>query len=431
MTPRPTGTDVLPLAGIRVIDLTVVWSGPGATVLLGDLGAEVIRVEGNDRLSRQVSAKVTKETIAATGYHGGTYPDKDPGARPYDRSAVFNWHARNKLSACMNLDTPEGRQALLELAAVSDVLVENNSNGVLAKLGIGHERLREHNPRLIVASMPPLGFTGPMSDYLGYGPNFNSLVGIAAMDGYEEREPDSAGENYHMDEAAPAGLAFAVLAALWDRENTGNGCVIEFPQAENVMAEIGEYFLDAQVNGRDPIPLGNTDPHVLQDVFPSAVPQRWVAISVRDDRDWSALTGVLGMPGLAGRGATAEDRRARSKEIRRRIGEWCAGREPDEIVGLLRRSGVPSAEVLSEPRVLSDPHLAERGWFRTREHPAVGTHAYPGHPWRSEDFALCHGRPLPGFGQDNDYVYREVLGWPEDRYADQVARGLITDHQKA
>ncbi|ASR36267.1 hypothetical protein BAY61_16055 [Prauserella marina] len=429
---RHCDTDtVLPLTGIRVIDLTVVWSGPGATVLLGDLGAEVIRVEGNDRLSRQVSAKVTKETIAATGYHGGTYPGKDPGARPYDRSAVFNWHARNKLSACMNLDTPEGHQALLELANVSDVLVENNSNGVLDKLGIGHARLRERNPRLIVASMPPLGFTGPMSGYLGYGPNFNSLVGIAAMDGYEDHEPDSAGENYHMDEAAPAGLAFAVLAALWDRENTGSGCVIEFPQAENVMAEIGEYFLDAQVNGRDPVPLGNTDPHVVQDVFPTAADERWVAISVRDDRDWSALARALALPGLAALGATAEDRRARSKPIRRRIGEWCAEREPDDIVGLLRRHGVPAAEVLSEPRVLTDPHLAERGWFRTREHPSTGTHEYPGHPWRSEDFELCHGRPLPGFGQDNEYVYREVLGWPEDRYADQVAKGLITDHQKA
>ena len=119
------------------------------------------------------------------------------------------------------------------------------------KLGLGHERLLELNPRLIVARMPPLGMAGPMSDYLGYGPNFNSLVGIAAMDGYEGEEADSAGENYHMDEAAPAGLAFA-MAALLDREHTGVGGLVEFAQAENVMAEIGEFVLDAQVNGRVP-----------------------------------------------------------------------------------------------------------------------------------------------------------------------------------
>ena len=93
-----------------------------------------------------------------------------------------------------------------------------------------------------------MGMTGPMSRYLGYGPNFNALVGIAAMDGYEGETPDTAGENYHMDEAAPAGLAFAVLAALWDRERTGRGGLVEFPQAECVMAEVGEFVLDYQMN---------------------------------------------------------------------------------------------------------------------------------------------------------------------------------------
>ncbi len=239
-----------PLDGIRVVDLTVVWSGPGGTALLGDLGAEVIRVEGNDRISRQVSAKVTKESIAAAGYHGGTYPDKDPGARPYDRTALFNWHARNKLAACMNLDTPEGHRAMLDLLAVSDVLVENNSPGVLEKLGLGHELLTELFPRLGHCPDAPLGLTGEMSGYLGYGPNFNSLVGIASLDGYTGEGPESAGENYHMDEAAPAGLAFAVLVALWDRETTGRGAVIEFSQAENVMAEIGEYLVDLQRSGQ-------------------------------------------------------------------------------------------------------------------------------------------------------------------------------------
>jgi crotonobetainyl-CoA:carnitine CoA-transferase CaiB-like acyl-CoA transferase len=403
----------LPLAGIRVVDLTVVWSGPGATALLGDLGAEVIRIEGNDRLSRQVSSKVTKELIAATGYHGGTYPDKDPGARPYDRSAVFNWHARNKLSACMNLDTPEGHAALLDLVRVSDVLVENNSNGVLEKLGIGHERLLEVNPRLVVARMPPLGMSGPISDYLGYGPNFNSLVGIAAMDGYEGEEPDSAGENYHMDEAAPAGLAFAVLAALWDREETGRGGLIEFAQAETVIAEIGELVLDHQVNHRDPAVLGNADPHVEQGVFAVAGEDRWVAVSLRDERDREAAAGLVGRPSLDA------------------VAAWCSDRSAEEVVAALQAVGVPAGEVMSEPRLLVDPHLAERGWFRERHHPAVGTHLYPGHPWRADDFELRHDRPLPGFGEDNEHVYLTVLGYDRATYDDLVARGLVTDHQIA
>ena len=103
------------------------------------------RVEGNNRVSRQASAKVTKEMVA--GYHSNTYPDGDPGPRPYDRSALFNWHSRNKLAACMNLDTPQGHEAALRLIQISDVLVENNTNGVLEKLGLGHETLLELNPR--------------------------------------------------------------------------------------------------------------------------------------------------------------------------------------------------------------------------------------------------------------------------------------------
>lgn len=429
-----------PLEGVRVVDLTVVWSGPGATALLGDLGAEVIRLEGNNRASRQVSAKTTKELIAATGYHGGTYPDKDPGERPYDRTALFNWHSRNKLAACANLETPEGHAAAIELLKISDVLVENNSNGTLEKLGLGHEELLAINPRLIVARMPPLGMTGPMSDYLGYGPNFNSLVGIAAMDGYEGEEPDSAGENYHMDEAAPAGLAFAVLTALWDRERTGLGGLIEFPQAEAVMAEIGEFVLDQQMNGRDPQILGNTDMHMLQDVFESADEDRWLAISVRDDADWAALMTVVGAGGdgvgdpvgeLAALGADALGRRENSAAIRAVLADWVRGLPAERAVELLQAARVPAGEVMSETRLLEDPHLRARGWFQERTHPSVGTHRYPGHQWRAEGFDVAFGRVLPGFGEDNEHVYRELLGYSEEQYADLVARGLVTDHQIA
>jgi crotonobetainyl-CoA:carnitine CoA-transferase CaiB-like acyl-CoA transferase len=151
-----------PLEGIRVVDLTVVWSGPGATAFLGDLGAEVIRIEGNNRVSRQTSAKATKAAAAATAYHGATFPDRDPGARPYDRSALFNWHSRNKLAACMNLDTPEGHEAVVALLAISDVFVENNSGGVLEKLGLGHEYLLE-----VITSPPGRGRCPPPRSSFG------------------------------------------------------------------------------------------------------------------------------------------------------------------------------------------------------------------------------------------------------------------------
>jgi crotonobetainyl-CoA:carnitine CoA-transferase CaiB-like acyl-CoA transferase len=420
-----------PLEGIRVVDLTVVWSGPGSTALLGDLGAEVIRIEGNNRTSRQTSAKVTKEMIAQTGYHSSTYPDGDPGPRPYDRSALFNWHSRNKLAACMNLDTLEGHEAALSLIQISDVLVENNTNGVLEKLGLGHETLLELNPRLIVARMPPMGMTGPMSNYLGYGPNFNSLVGIAAMDGYEGETPDTAGENYHMDEAAPAGLAFAVIAALWDRERTGVGGLVEFAQAENVMQEIGEFFLDRQMNGRNPEILGNSDAHMLQDAFPALEEDRWVVISIRDDRDWQAFAGVVGDADWLALGADEHGRTAHSRELRAHIAGWTAGRASAEIIESLQTVHVAAGEVMTETRLLDDPHLRERAWFQERSHPSVGTYRYPGQPWRASGFELAFGRPVPGFGEDNGYVYKKLLNYTDEQYQSLVERGLITGEQFA
>jgi crotonobetainyl-CoA:carnitine CoA-transferase CaiB-like acyl-CoA transferase len=425
-----------PLGGIRVVDLTVVWAGPGGTALLGDLGAEVIRLEGNNRIARQASAGLTREQLAVTGYRAAMFPDRDPRPRPYDRSAIFNWHSRNKLSACANLETPEGRQAALDLIAVSDVLIENNARRTLDKLGLGHEELLARHPRLVVVRMPPMGMSGPMSDYLGYGPNFNALVGIAAMDGYEGETPDTAGDNYHMDEATPPAVAFAVMAALWRRARTGLGGLVEFAQAENVMQDIGEFFLDRQLNDRNPPILGNTDPHALQDVFACAGVDRWVAVSVRDDADWAALRAVVaGTDPAAGDwlslGDTAAGRREHSARLRARLAEWAAPQECEALVARLVAARVPVAEVMTELRLLDDPHLGDREWFVTRSHPAVGTHRYPGHPWRATGFSPVFGRPVPSFGEDNEYVYRCLLGYDAARYADLVARGLVSTEQYA
>jgi crotonobetainyl-CoA:carnitine CoA-transferase CaiB-like acyl-CoA transferase len=430
---RPSATDRArpPLEGVRVVDLTVVWSGPGATALLGDLGAEVIRVEGNNRLSRQASAHTTSKSIAHMPYYASVYADRTPEPRPYDRFANFNWHARNKRAVCMNLETPEGRAAMLELIAISDVFVENNSKGVLEKLGLGHEELLQQNPRLVIVRMPPLGLTGPLSDYLGYGPNFNSLVGLAAMDGYEGEEADSGGDNYHMDEAAPAGVAFAVLAALWDRESTGRGGLIEFAQAENVMQDIGEYFLDHQFNDREPTIMGNADAELFQDVLPVAEPDRWIAVSVRDDDDWAALCHALSARELAIHGASAELRVANRPQLLAALAELTQRRGSDELVAALQTVGVPSGEVMTERRLLADPHLAAREWFVERSHPAVGTYRYPGQPWRASGFGTVFGRPFPGFGEDNEYVYRGLLGYDEQTYQSLVERGLVTDEQRA
>ena len=267
------------------------WCGrvPARTALLGDLGAEVIRVEGNDRISRQVSAKVTKESIAAAGYHGGTYPGQGsgrPAVRP-DRAVQL---ARPQQTRGLHESGhPRGPRGPCSICSPCRTCWWRTTvQGCWRSSGSGHELLPELFPRLVIARMPPLGLTGEMSNYLGYGPNFNSLVGIAAHGRvHRARVRRAPGENYHMDEAAPAGLAFAVLVALWDRETTGRGAVIEFSQAENVMAEIGEYLVDLQRSGQTPAVLGNTDHQLFQDVC-------------RDQRPVAFRGGLGAGAGLAG-----------------------------------------------------------------------------------------------------------------------------------
>jgi benzylsuccinate CoA-transferase BbsF subunit/naphthyl-2-methylsuccinate CoA transferase subunit len=226
-------------------------------------------------------------------------------------------------------------------------------------------------------------------------------------------------------------VAFAVLAALVDRERTGRGGLIEFAQAENVMQEVGEYFLDLQFNQRNPAILGNSDPRMLQGAFPAAEEDRWVAVSVRSDQDWAALTAAAGWPAWAEQGSSAAARLANAGPLREHIAAWTRTLPAQRLVKRLQAGGVPAGEVMSETRLLEDEHLAARDWFKERSHPNIGTHRYPGNPWRASGFDIAFGRAVPGFGEDNEYVYKTLLGYSDEKYDDLVRRGLVTTEQYA
>lgn len=420
--------DDLPLSGIRVLDLTLVWSGPGATVLLGDLGAEIIKVECTTRATRGVGI-VTSKQAAQRGYFAAAFPDSTPEPRAFNRTAVMNgWHGRNKLSVTLPpLESAYGRELFLRLVAISDVVIENNSARVLPKLGLDYDDLRSVNPRIVVVRMAALGLSGPMTHFIGYGPNFNALVGIADMDGYDGEDPITAGENYHMDESSPAGAAFATMAALWERETSGEGQAVEFPQAEHLMHEIGEFIIDAQVNDRSPKALGNSHATMLQNVFPvaeTASDDRWIAVSIRTSAEWDALQALVGGEFTPRSfddvcGAMGGD------PVIKELDAWFASQPIDQLVETLQGLRIPAAETLSELQVLADPHLQARGWFRRKYHPETGEHLYLGHPWTADSFDLAHSRPLPAMGEDNEYVYKELLGFSDDEYQAGEAAGFI------
>ena len=422
----------LPLEGVRVLDLTVVWAGPAVTMHLGDLGAEVIRVDNPyvfPTATRGHAVRPRPELVAEMGPLAGCYPHLDPGERPWNRHGMFAAHARNKLSCTLDLRTELGHETFMGLVEVSDVLVENNSVHVVERLGIGWDQLRARNPRLVMLRMPPMGLSGPYAEWLGFGAHFEALCGMTAIRGYPDGDVTALLPVFHMDPSSGAGGAFAVLTALRRRERTGRGELVELAQSENMLQHIGEYLTDAARTGRHHEPLGNRD-HVRapQGCYRCRGDDRWVVLSVGSDQQWEALCQVLGRRDWLddSRFDTAAGRGDHHDEIDLGLEAWTSARSPGEAFGVLQEAGVPAGPVMDEQDLLADPHLAARGYFRDQGSPDLGTWRFPGHQWRWDGPDMRYG-PISELGRDNEHVYRKVLGLSESQYQDLVDAGHIKE----
>jgi len=447
--PMHTGLPRLPLSGIRVLDLTVVWAGPACTMYLGDLGAEVIRVDNPyvfPTATRGLMPRPPREINPELGPLSG-YPDHDPGRRPWNRQNLFSAHARGKLSCTLDPRTELGRSTLHRLVQQTDVIVENNSLGVLPKLGLDWETVHAVNPRTIVLRMPPMGLEGPYSDWVGFGANFEALCGLTGLRGYADDDPTSLTSVFHMDPASAATAAFSVLAVLARRDGvdgtggTGVGELIEFSQSENVMQHIGEYFIDAAANGTRHSPLGNRSvARAPQGCYRCATdPARpdhndeWAVIACETDADWAALTVLLdcdrpgGAPALGDddRLATAAGRQAHHDEIDERINAWTQQRTSTEVFHQCQQAGVPAGPVLRESQLRADPQMGDRCWFRQNGSVEQGWHSFPGRQWRW-DGPEMPWRPIGILGDANEYVYRELLGLDDAEWQALCDEGQIT-----
>ena len=434
--PSTGGTTVprgeLPLAGIRVLDLTVVWAGPLVTTFLGDLGAEVIRLDNPNLFPTATRGAIPRPRPgheADFGQFWGRFPGGQAGERPWNQVAPFVCHARNKLGMTVDLRTELGKETFLELVDIADVIVENNSVRVLPSLGLEFDELNARNPRLIELRMPSLGLTGPYAEYVGFGAHMEALCGLSSLRGYTDLDPTSLDTTYYMDPASGVVGAFAVLAALRRRERTGRGELIELAQAENLMGYIGEYLIDASITGEPHECHGNRHPHrAPQGVYPCVGDDRWFALSVADDDEWRALVAALGEPGWATDPALATEagRRQHHDEIDERLNEWSAGLTVEQAVACCRSAGVAAGPVLDEDGLMADPHLNSRCWFRPNKGDDVDEILFGGHQWTWTGPPMRWDE-LNSMGKDNDYVYRELLGKTDDDMACLAAERHLAD----
>jgi crotonobetainyl-CoA:carnitine CoA-transferase CaiB-like acyl-CoA transferase len=403
-------------------------------MLLADFGAEVIRVESLQYFpstTRGYTPRPTPALMATGSRVVVAYADKEPGAHPWNRHAMFNCHARNKLSMTVNLQTPTGMEIVRRLIERSDVVVDNFSTGVMERLGLSYDALRSYKPDIIVMSMPAFGLTGPYSTVQAFGIGVEGPCGFTALRGYaDDTERQCVPTVVHMDTASGPGAAFAILIALHHRDRTGEGQFIEFAQAENMLPHLAEYLLDAQMNQRQHHPQGNHHPRMApHNVYPCAGEGTWIAIAVADDAEWQRLCDAIGRPPWATheRFSTTASRLQHEQELDENLAIWTRRYPPMEIVHRLQQYAVAAGPVLSAADAYADPHLRARGFFETVTHPEAGTHEYPGILWRMSHTPARIRRPPCCLGEHNTYVYSDILGYSPAEITRLTQAGHIGD----
>ena len=416
-----------PLADIRVADFC--WMGVGAlaTRVLADFGAQVIKIEDRTRLDMPRRLPIYKDEPARA------YGNEDPNPDP-DKGGLFNNFNRNKLGVTINMRTERGRELAERLIRASDVVTENFAPGVMERWGLAEERVRELRADVIYARMSGFGHSGPHQHFRSYGPVVQAVSGLSFISGLPGREPSGWGLSY-MDNQAAYYNAAALLMAVFARNESGQGTDIDVSAVEAGIELLGPIMLDVAVNRRSTrtgsFPTGNRIEHpqaAPHGVYPCVGEDRWIAITVFDDREWAALVDAMGSPAWAADPmfATQEARFDHQDELDGHMAQWTATRDRHEVMHLLQAAGVRAGAVQNAQDLAeTDPQIGAHGTFFELDHPVIGPALFEGLPFRMAGLEADNWRSAPLLGEDNDYVFRSVLGLDDDEIADLTEQGVI------
>lgn len=394
----------LPLQGIRVTDFCHVWAGPHVTQWLAVMGAEVIKVESTLR-----------PDLTRSSFAGGRV--LLPGFNHSVDFAVLNF---GKKSCTINMSLPEGREIAKELVVISDVVTENFGGPVMDRWGMGYADLVKVNPSVIMYSGSGFGRTGPYSEFPAYAPIVDAFVGFFAMNGYVGAEPCPYGVGGWTDLTAAQHGAFAILAALHHRMNTGEGQYIDLSMSEVDAAFLPDAIIDYTMNNRVPGLQGNRDsvmaPHGC---YRCQGDDAWVAIAVSTDDEWRAFCGALGNPDWVNdnRFRDGLSRWKNQDELDKLVQDWTKERPQREIVEVLQTAGVMAAPSLKLEEVVEDRNLRERGFFVDVDMPEMGTVSFARLPLLVSGVDKPNYEHAPSIGEHNDYVFKELLNMSDQEVA--------------
>ncbi|MCW2667213.1 MAG: putative subunit of succinyl-CoA:benzylsuccinate CoA-transferase, partial [Frankiales bacterium] len=409
--PAPSLPPGLPLAGLKVLDLSWVVAGPLIGRALADFGATVVRVESQNKVE---TARLMLP------FYGGV-----PG--PENAALYVNCNA-GKLGLALDLSTERGRDVVRDLAAWADVVVESFSPGTMARWGLDVETLRAANPGLVMLSTSLMGQTGPHAALAGFGNLGASLSGFQHVVGWPDRPPVGPFGPY-TDFVGPRFSLATLLAALEHRRLTGEGCWIDVAQVEAGVffqsSEVAAFFGDGQVAQR----LGNADlEHAPHGVYPCQDQdgrERWVTIAVRDDGDWGRLVQVLGLDDVPA-WATADGRRGDRARLDDLLAQRTAPLRAEDVEQRLQAVGVPAHVVSSSRDWVHDVQLAHRKHLLRLPHPLHGEAVVEAPRCLLSDTPGVVTAPAPTYGQHTRQVLTDVLGYPAERIQSLADAGVLT-----
>ena len=396
------------LQGVRVVDLSMGWAGPLAARHLADMGADVIKVEGCVRFDWWRGWEATQEWIDEGG------AEKNP---------AFNMVNRNKRDITLDLSTTVGSDLLKRLVAISDVVVENYSAGVLPKLGLSYDVLKAVNPALVMISMPAFGTDGPWQGYRAYGSTVEQASGLPHLSG----TPDAPPTMVHValgDSVGGLNGAAALLTALRHKRRTGQGQHLDLSQSQCLFPLGIEGILTQSALGKTPPRLGNRSlrfaPH---GAYRCAGDDEWIVIQVCSERQWQALAEFAGIEGFG----DVADRLARVDELDEALAAFTAEQVAELLMAELQALGVAAGHAASGTELSVDPHLAARGFWKLMERRYVGEIPHPAPPYRVGEAPFDIDSPAPTLGQHNREVLSEVLHLSDAEIDDLERQGIIGD----
>ena len=389
MTDSEHGDWAGPLDGIKVVDLTRVLAGPFATQSLGDLGAEILKIEPPGR---------GDETRHFPPFLGG-------------ESHYFLGVNRNKKSLVIDLQREEGKEILRRLVATADILVENYRPGVMDRLGLGYAALAEINPRLIYCAISGFGLSGPLRDKPSFDIVTQALSGALSINGERGHMPVKLGIPLG-DMVGGVFGPMAILAALHERTRTGKGRLIDISLYDGLIGMLGYFAQLAFITGNDPPPMGSSHPNIVPyGSFPAS--DGSIIIAVLSESFWGKLCDALERPDLAAdpRFANPTGRRDHRDELDQTIAEITRTRSVAEWEKRLAEADVPHAPVLGVTAALAHPHAQARDMVVTADHAAIGPIRVVGRPVKFPGAAQPPITAPPSFGQHTAAVLRDDLGY--------------------